>query len=142
MKKHYLTKVLLTVAFVVAACVAARAQGGSVTGRITDAAGAPVVGVLVAVDGTNRVTVTGANGDYSLVSEPNATLTISFPGYLTQQVAVNNRSVVNVTLGVDVESIDEVVVVGFGTQRKVNLTGSVGMVDSEAFETRPVSNVV
>jgi TonB-linked SusC/RagA family outer membrane protein len=113
-----------------------------VSGKITDEKGEGLPGVSVVLKGTTRGTTTDATGQYRL-SIPNgkAVLIISFVGYLRQEVDVNNRSVVNVQLQTDDKSLEEVVVVGYGTQKKVNLTGAVSTVESKAIENRPVSNL-
>lgn len=109
-----------------------------IEGVVIDEEGEPVIGANVLEDGTTNGTITNLDGYFTLRVSPNANLRISFVGYIVQQVAVNNRTIVNVTLKSDTKTLDEVVVVGFGTQKKVNLTGSVGTVEAEALEARPV----
>lgn len=119
------------------------AYSQTVTGRITASENnEPLPGVSVVLKGTNQGTTTDNTGRYSLrVPDANATLVVSFIGYLKQEVAVNGRSTLDLVLQVDDKSLEEVVVVGYGTQRKANLTGAVSTVDSKVLQNRPSSNV-
>ncbi|MCM1178050.1 MAG: SusC/RagA family TonB-linked outer membrane protein [Bacteroides sp.] len=113
-----------------------------VTGTVTDAGGFPVIGAGVTVEGTVDGTVTDADGKYSIeVDKENVTLYFSSLGYASQSVSVGTRRVIDVVLREDVQYLDEVVVVGYGVQKKVNLTGSVSMVSNEDMAARPVSDV-
>ncbi|GAB4054754.1 SusC/RagA family TonB-linked outer membrane protein [Spirosoma litoris] len=110
------------------------AQGRTVTGTVTDPAGASLPGVSVQIKGTQRGTNTDAEGKYSLANVPdNATLVLSFIGYTSQEVAVGNRSVVDVKLADDTKALEEVVVVGYGTAKRKDLTGSVVQVTAKDF---------
>ncbi|MGB3780542.1 MAG: SusC/RagA family TonB-linked outer membrane protein [Tunicatimonas sp.] len=114
----------------------------TVRGTIIDANSREgVPGVNVLVKGTSVGTITDASGAFSL-NAPNAndTLQITSIGYLTQTVPINNRAEINVSLAEDIKSLEEVIVVGFGTQEKVNLTGAVGTADGEVLEARPIAN--
>ena len=119
-------------------------QGKTVTGTIIDGNGEPVIGATVVVQGdATKGTVTDIDGNYILTNVPeNATLVVSYVGMQTQNIPLSGRSSVNLTLQEDSELLDEVVVVGFGTQRKVNLTGAVASVDTKTLESRPVSSAV
>ncbi|MBD2755638.1 TonB-dependent receptor [Spirosoma sp. BT704] len=109
-----------------------------VSGKITDEKGDGLPGVSVVVKGTTRGTSTDANGQFKMnVPDGKAVLIVSFVGYVRQEIEVNNRSVINVQLQNDDKALEEVVVVGYGTQKKVNLTGAVSTVDSKALEYRP-----
>ena len=122
----------------------ANAQGRTtnVTGTVNDAFG-PVIGASVVEKGnTGNGTITDMDGNFSLKLPSDATLVISFVGYAAQEVPLNGRTSVRVTLKEDTEMLDEVVVVGFGTQKKVNLTGSIGLADAKDLEARPVTNAV
>ena len=113
---------------------AAWAQGRTVTGTVTDPSGAGLPGVSVQLKGTQRGTNTDANGKYSLSDVPdNATFVLSFIGYATQEVAVGNRTAVDVKLADDAKALEEVVVVGYGTAKRKDLTGSVVQVTSKDF---------
>ncbi len=115
------------------------AQQKSVSGTVTDQSGQPLPGVTVVVKGTTQGTVTNADGNYSLINIPgNATLVFSFVGMLTQEVVVGDQTNINIEMAVDAIGIEEVVAIGYGTQKKVNLTGSVGFVDAEQIVSKSV----
>lgn len=114
----------------------------TVSGVVYDSDGLPVIGAGVMVKGSLHGTVTDEDGRWTLeLEDDNVTLEISSMGYRSQSVAVKGRSDFTVTLTSDTQYLDEVVVVGYGTQKKVNLTGSVSMVTSEDMASRPVSNM-
>lgn len=113
-----------------------------VSGIVKDALGEPVIGASVLEKGTSNGIITDINGNFSLTVKPGAILVISFVGYKTQEVEATTGKSLNVTLHDDTEMLDEVVVVGFGTQKKVNLTGSVGIATSKEIESRPVTSAV
>ena len=116
-------------------------QQKSVSGKITDAGGQPLPGVTVIIKGTTNGTVTNADGQYSLANvSDNATLQFSFVGMKTQEIPVAGKSVINVTMAEEAIGIDEVVAIGYGTQKKVNLTGSIAIVSSEEIAKSPVQN--
>ena len=105
-------------------------QSRKITGTITDAKGEPLLGVNVVVKGTTNGTITDLDGKYVLEVEPNAILVISYIGYVTQQTPASGN-VMNITLKEDTQNLDEVVVVGYGTQQKKDITGSVAVIDTE-----------
>ena len=113
-----------------------------VTGRVTDENGQPVGNVSVTEKGTTNGTSTDANGNYTINAAPNATLVFSSIGYETQSVAVNNRNVVDVSLNPAVKKIDEVIVVGYGSQRKIDVTGSVTQIKGNEISKQASSNVL
>ncbi len=117
------------------------AQDIKVTGTITDSSGEPIVGASVMVMGTKGGAVTDIDGKYSLQVSPQATLRITYLGFKNEEVKVGGRKVINVQMKAADTELNEVVVVGYGTQKKVNVTGSVSMVGSEVLEDRPVTNV-
>lgn len=119
------------------------AQSRTVSGKVTDQAdSSPLPGVTVRVKGTTQATQTDINGDYSLrAGSDNDILIFSFVGVNTVEEAVGNRTVVNVALATNNAVLNEVVVVGYGTQKKVNLTGAVDQVGGEVFEGRVLPNV-
>jgi TonB-linked SusC/RagA family outer membrane protein len=104
-----------------------------VTGKVTSSEdGSDLPGVNVVIKGTNRGTTTDADGKYSLqVSDGNATLVFSFIGYAPQEISVASQTVINVTMVADFQQLNEVVVVGYGTQQKVTLTGSVSSIKGD-----------
>jgi TonB-linked SusC/RagA family outer membrane protein len=107
------------------------AQQRTVSGRVTAETGEGLPGVTVLVKGTTNGTATDPDGKYSLnIPEGNATLVVSFIGYVTQEVAVNNRTAINVTLAPDAKALEEVVVVGYGTQTRGTVTGAVSQIQS------------
>lgn len=115
----------------------------TIKGRITDSEnGAPLPGVNVIVKGTSQGTSSGSEGDFEInVSDNNAVLVFSFVGYEKLEVPVGDRTRVDVTLKVDSKSMDEVVVIGYGTVRKSDLTGSVGAIKGERLLDRQATNV-
>ena len=116
-------------------------QTRTIQGTILDSTGVPVIGANIIVKGTTRGTITDLDGNFTLEVSKGETLLISYIGFLDYTVQIANQNNLKITLKEDSKSLDEVVVVGYGTQKKVNLTGSVEVVGSEQLESRPVSNV-
>ncbi len=112
-----------------------------VKGRVVDANGDPIIGANVMVKGTTNGVITDVDGNFSLSASSNVTLQISYIGYQTKDVKLNGKTVLEIVLQEDAQDLDEVVVVGYGTQKKVNLTGAVSQVTSEALQDRPVPNL-
>ena len=112
-----------------------------IEGTVKDANGEPVIGATVMVKGTTNGTITDFDGKFSLEAEDGADLEISYIGFQSQQVKADAGKLLAVTLRENTEVLDEVVVVGYGTQKKVNLTGSVATVDSKLLNDRPIQNV-
>jgi TonB-linked SusC/RagA family outer membrane protein len=118
------------------------AQKITITGTVSDEKGNPLPGATVQVKGTNYGTVTDVGGKYSLdVSSPTVTLVFSFIGYIGKEIPVQNQTSVNASLKEDIQGLQEVVVVGYGTQKKANLTGAVDQVLSSSLENRQMSNL-
>ncbi|SFE83061.1 SusC/RagA family TonB-linked outer membrane protein [Spirosoma endophyticum] len=113
----------------------------TIAGTIIDETGKGLPGVSIQVKNTTRGASSDADGNYRIVAEKGATLVFSFIGYVKQEVAIGNQTTVNVTMAPDAQALSEVVVVGYGTQKKVNLTGSVATVTAKNIENRPVTNV-
>ena len=111
------------------------------TGTIVDGYGEPVIGANVVEKGTTNGTVTDIDGKFSLEVAPDAVLTISFIVYIPKEITLKGEKELKVVLVEDMQKLDEVVVVGYGTQKKVNLTGAVEQVTSEVFDNRSVPNV-
>lgn len=111
------------------------------SGRVTDIHNEPLIGVNIVEKGTSNGTVTDIDGRYSLSVPTDAVIIFSYIGYTAQEIPRNGRSTIDIVLNEDSELLDEVVVVGYGTQRKVNLTGSVGVISSEDLIKRPIANV-
>ena len=131
---------LLFLAFAVVCSTAAMAQG-KVSGTVVDQTGEPVIGASVVVKGTTGGTVTDIDGKFTVQNVPqNATLVFSYVGYRTQNVSVSGKSQINVTLEEDKQLLDEVVVVGYGVQRKSDVTGALTRVGEKELNSKPVSN--
>lgn len=107
------------------------AQKASVTGKVIDETGSPIPGVSVVIKGTTKGTTTNNDGNYTINANPKDFLIFSFVGYITEAVAVNNQNVVNLTLKEDAQILDEVVAIGYGTQRKKEITGAVVQISNE-----------
>ncbi|WP_412096460.1 SusC/RagA family TonB-linked outer membrane protein [Bacteroides heparinolyticus] len=117
-------------------------QSLSVTGSVTDKNNQePIIGASVLVEGTTNGTITNADGEFTLSGVPSGgTIVVSYIGYTTQRIAVNGKTRLTIALAEDTEMLDEVVVVGYGVQKKVNLTGSVSAVKGDVLERRPVAD--
>lgn len=115
----------------------------TVTGTVSDAeTGEPLPGVNVLIKGTGTGATTNLEGGYRVqVSDPDAVLVISFIGYTRQEIRVGNQTTINVSLQPDIEQLDEVVVVGYGTQRKADITGAVAIVDAEEMKKFATNDV-
>ncbi|HTJ50029.1 MAG TPA: TonB-dependent receptor [Cyclobacteriaceae bacterium] len=109
-----------------------------VTGKVKDDAGQPLPGVNIVVKGTTIGTTTDANGEYSInVSSSESVLIFSFIGYVTEEITVNSQTVIDMILTQDIQSLSEIVVVGYGTQEKKDVTGSIASVKGSDFENLP-----
>lgn len=119
------------------------AQNLNIRGRVVTATNEPVIGATVIVNNTSRGTATDVDGNFALENVPsNATLTVSYIGYLTRQITVVDNRFLEIVLDEESETLDEVVVVGYGVQKKVNLTGAVSSIEiGKLAETRPISNL-
>ena len=106
-------------------------QAKKVSGVITDSNGEPIIGANILVKGTNNGTTTDLDGNYTLEMPSNAVLSISYIGYLTQEISVKDKAVINITMKEDSKSLEEVVVIGYGTVKKSNLTGAITQVKAE-----------
>ncbi len=115
-------------------------QTKSVRGTVVDAKGEPIIGANVVVSGTTKGTITDYNGHFTLEVEPGAVLEVSYIGYVTKNVPVKNQTDIRIVIQEDSQNLDEVVVVGYGSQKKVNLTGAVEQVSSDVFDGRPTAN--
>jgi TonB-linked SusC/RagA family outer membrane protein len=116
-------------------------QSRFVTGTVVDRTGEPVIGANIMEKGTVNGTVTDMNGKFTLNVSAGAVLQVSYIGFLKQEVAISDQTILNIRLLEDTQTLDEVVVVGYGTQRKSTLTGSVSAVKAEQLTIAPVGNV-
>ncbi|MGV8134140.1 MAG: TonB-dependent receptor [Mangrovibacterium sp.] len=116
-------------------------QQRSVSGKVTDSSGAPLPGVAIVVKNTTQGTVSDANGSYTLANvSPNAILTFSFIGMKNQEIITSEKAVIDAVMYDETVDIEEVVAIGYGTQKKENLTGSVSSISGDKLSKRAVSN--
>ena len=130
----FLAGVLILLSFAV------YAQENTVTGKVYDVSGEPIIGASVVIQGTTQGTITAMDGAFQLKAQPSQTLVVSFLGYKDVILPIGNKNNFKVTLEEDSKKLDEVVVVGYATQKKVNLTGSVASVSSKDIQDIPVAN--
>lgn len=117
------------------------AQTHNLTGTVVDAQGNPVAGAAVVIDGTTKGTSTGSDGSFALNGVmANQSLLVTFIGYEPQTVAIGSQTNMKVVLKEDNQTLDEVVVIGYGVQKKRDVTGSITSVKSDVFESRSVEN--
>jgi TonB-linked SusC/RagA family outer membrane protein len=131
MKRNRLLQVVILVLPLLFFSFRSFGQASTIQGTVTDESGNPLLGVNVKIQGTTRGTVTDVYGKYELQASPEETLVFSFIGYLTDEIVVGNQAEINITLVPDITDLDEVVVVGYGTVKKSDLTGAVTSVKSE-----------
>lgn len=144
MKQHYFNKAFRLAPLFLAMFFSAftvLSQNISIKGNVKDEWGVGLPGVNVIILGTQTGTVTNADGDFAIEAPGNVTLSFSFLGYKTLNVPVRNQQVINVTLEPDMLGLDEIVVIGYGTQQRRDITGSVASVRGEELAMKPVSNV-
>lgn len=134
-------KKYLLMLFCLCASLIASAQQKSVTGTVVDTHHEPVIGASVLEKGTSNGTITNVDGEYSLKVSPGATLVFSYIGYKTQEVLVGNKTTINATLAEDAEQLEEVVVVGYGVQKKSSMTAAVASVSAKEIAKQVTSNV-
>ncbi|HOI88213.1 MAG TPA: carboxypeptidase-like regulatory domain-containing protein, partial [Lentimicrobium sp.] len=132
-----MNKILLILSFTLAS-VFAFSQTRPLTGKVTDAGGQGLPGVTVLIKGTVTGTTTNIDGNYNLNVENGKTLVFSFMGFVTREVLFSGQDVINITLTEDSKLLDEVVVVGYGFQRRKDITTAVAVVDDKALKDRPI----
>ena len=113
----------------------------TVTGKVVDESGLGIPGVTVIVEGTTTGIATGLDGSYTLTVPEGATLVFSFIGFVSQEISIGNRSTIDVTLMEDETSMEEVIVVGYGTVKKSDLTGSISSIKGDAVKEFPVTSI-
>ena len=117
-------------------------QPRTITGTVTDSDGEALIGVSITIKGTSTGTITDAGGKYTLAGVPaDAVLVFTYVGMLDQEIPLGDRTTIDVTMAADLMGLDEVVVIGYGTKKKINLTGAVSIAGKEEIENRPVANV-
>lgn len=116
-------------------------QTKSITGTIVDVNGDPIIGANIIVKGTSNGTITDVDGRFTIEADSKSILNISYIGYLTKEVVVGNQKTVRIVLQEDTKTLDEVVVIGYGTQKKADLTGSVANVSAEKLNTQSNANI-
>ena len=134
-------KIVLSIIAVMSVAFVALAQNQQVTGTVKDSGGNPIVGATVSVENSTVGTTTGVDGGFRIAAPSNGTLLVSFIGYKETRVAVAGKTNLNVVLEEDTQSIDDVIVVAFGTARKEAFTGSVAVVNSDDIAKIQSSNV-
>ncbi|MDD2436893.1 MAG: TonB-dependent receptor [Massilibacteroides sp.] len=113
-----------------------------VKGLVTDEYGEPIIGANIIEKGSNNGTITDIDGAFSLSIDEGSLLYVSYIGYISQEISTRNASTINIQLKENTKALDEVVVVGFGTQKKINLSGSVASIDMDKLsESRPITNI-
>ena len=117
------------------------AQSGTITGTVVDETGMTVIGATVMVKGTNDGTITDMDGNFSLEGKVGTTLVVSYVGYATLEVKINKLTGNNLVLKEDSEVLEEVVVVGMGTQKRNTITAAVATVNQDAIVNRPVTDL-
>ncbi|MDR1203269.1 MAG: TonB-dependent receptor [Tannerellaceae bacterium] len=117
-------------------------DGRQVSGTVTDTNGEPIIGANVVEKGTNNGIITDVNGRFNLRISPNATLNISYIGYITREIAIGNQTNIMIELVEDTKVLDEVVVIGYGTVAKKDVTTAVSTVSTKDLDERPVVDAV
>lgn len=141
MAKHYTIKLILLLSLLFIGYSAAFAQGGDVTGKVTDAAdGQSLAGVTVLIKGTVNGTTTNVDGNYKIRVEPGDILVFSFIGYKAQEISVQPNTQVNVNLLMKAEFLEELVVIGYGVQKKEDATGSVAVISTKDFNRGSITS--
>ena len=141
--KEYLKKQYYIVFFMLFMLSGSLFAQNTVTGIVTDILGEPLVGVNIVIEGTTTGTVTDINGNYSIsIPDTSNALVFSFVGYLTEIIQLEGRSTIDITMVEDIAELDEVVVIGYGTMKKSDITGSIVSVDEEQITEVKTNNVL
>lgn len=119
----------------------AQQQAKTVTGTVTDVSGEPIIGANIRIKGTTTGTITDIDGNFSIEAEPQSVIEVSYIGYLTQETVINNQKSICFLLKEDTKTLDEVVVIGYGVQKKADLTGSVANINTEKLNTQSNANI-
>ena len=119
----------------------AQQQAKTVTGTVTDVSGEPIIGANIRIKGTTTGTITDIDGNFSIEAEPQSVIEVSYIGYLTQETVINNQKSIRFLLKEDTKTLDKVVVIGYGVQKKADLTGSVANINTEKLNTQSNANI-
>ena len=119
----------------------AQQQAKTVTGTVTDVSGEPIIGANIRIKGTTTGTITDIDGNFGIEAEPQSVIEVSYIGYLTQETVINNQKSIRFLLKEDTKTLDEVVVIGYGVQKKADLTGSVANINTEKLNTQSNANI-
>lgn len=119
----------------------AQQQAKTVTGTVTDVNGEPIIGANIRIKETTTGTITDIDGNFSIEAEPQSVIEVSYIGYLTQETVINNQKSIRFLLKEDTKTLDEVVVIGYGVQKKADLTGSVANINTEKLNTQSNANI-
>lgn len=119
----------------------AQQQAKTVTGTVTDVSGEPIIEANIRIKGTTTGTITDIDGNFSIKAEPQSVIEVSYIGYLTQETVINNQKSIRFLLKEDTKTLDEVVVIGYGVQKKADLTGSVANINTEKLNTQSNANI-
>lgn len=119
----------------------AQQQAKTVTGTVTDVSGEPIIRANIRIKGTTTGTITDIDGNFSIKAEPQSVIEVSYIGYLTQETVINNQKSIRFLLKEDTKTLDEVVVIGYGVQKKADLTGSVANINTEKLNTQSNANI-
>ena len=119
----------------------AQQQAKTVTGTVTDVSGEPIIGANIRIKGTTTGTITDIDGNFIIEAEPQSVIEVSYIGYLTQETVINNQKSIRFLLKEDTKTLDEVVVIGYGVQKKADLTGSVANINTEKLNTQSNANI-
>ncbi|MCL2737950.1 MAG: TonB-dependent receptor plug domain-containing protein, partial [Bacteroidales bacterium] len=141
LKSDWHKKIMLSVCALFFLSGALWAQNIQVTGKVTDISGEGVPGVYVLIEGTRSGTTTGTSGEYTISAPSNGRLVFSSIGYKTLTVGIVGRSVLNVFMEEDALLLEDIVVVGYGVQRRESLTAAVATVDTKVLEARPIPDI-
>ena len=118
-----------------------QAQSLEIKGKVTDTNQEPLIGATILVQGTEQGTITDINGNFQLKTDPKATLIISYTGFSSKIIVVGNQTVWNIMLEPEDLKLDEVVVIGYGSQRKSQITGAISSLKGKDIQDQPVSNL-
>mgnify|MGYP003671000035 CR=1 FL=1 len=138
-----ISNVILTISFLLFQSILFSQSNSTISGTVTDTGNQPLPGASIVLKGTTTGTQTDFDGNFILDKIPsNGILVVSYVGYTTKEVPISNQQQITISLQEDAQALDEVVVVGYGTQKKADLTGAITTIKSEDIEKTPNSNVM